>query len=275
MQEDGHILKLDHNGYVLEDMGSPFEQNERHCQAVRQVLDGCGLSDVPIFSAVIIGNTDVRISNKSSLWAGDMYSFRDLMYSMIDASVLPNEQVVAAYDAVKGSRMGERKFPIAAVTPLVETLDVAFARIRCAEKEHNQWVSHTEDAVNQWVRNARKEWAAGNPKRYMYARLMDGLDGIKAFSSLWSFIAMVVFIVMGIFGDYIPEGIGILGFVLVMGTILAWRALKSIFFKDNAHVFGAEPKTIAGAILHVAFHYLLMVVLPSCILLLLCYCGIW
>lgn len=272
VREDGHILKLDHNGVVLEDMGSPFAQNNRHCAAVEQAIRNAGLTGIPVFSAVIIANTDVNISNSTQHWIGDMYEFQDMV--IIATSVearLTQEQVTSAYAAVKNSRMTERKFPITAVSPVAGDLQIAFTHISNAMRENKRWAQDTENSVNVWVRSQQIVWQSAHKKECAYEGFMEYHD---VASSISAFLAGLAVIIIGLvaFCDEIPPGIGWWAFAFTFVFLLIGR-----FWANRIRVCTGGRRLKARSALVAALLLLPRAVfsalLPTIILLIVCYIG--
>lgn len=176
IQQDGRVLKKDYYGRVLEDMGSPFWQNAHHCNAVSKVLADAGVADIPVYPVVLIANKDVTLANKSRYWVKDQYSFCEAVAAGFGDKTYTSEQIKCAYDAVQAKRMPERKFPIIAVSPIVDVIDEVLS---LAEKEvegKKEWIKQTEKDVRVWNERINEQWQEENSVLVEYNDWQDWID---------------------------------------------------------------------------------------------------
>lgn len=166
---DGSIGKFDYNGQYLEELGNPYLQNHLHCRAVEAALQRAGITDIPIFSVLVIANSDVRCENRSGYWAGDKYQLVSLINKTEEAPLFSNETLEMAFQAVQAVRMGERKFPVPTIEEEYQTLCQA-VDILCGWNEAEQkWDKRVLYKILDWGSDMAKCWKAHNPKWVRYS----------------------------------------------------------------------------------------------------------
>lgn len=173
VQSNGEFLKKDNFGRVLENMGSPFKQNVHHRRAVEKVLADVGFGDMPVYTAVIVANTDARLVNNSEYKVFDMYSFCD--YVSRRAVATSKDQLQSAYNAIQAQRMTERKFPILAVSPLYETLKNEIICVEWGTADKDNWLGAITKDVQEWVTTVGEQWAVIHKKASRIDRMVAGM----------------------------------------------------------------------------------------------------
>lgn len=158
VQPDGHVIKRDYYGRFLDDMGSPYEQNRRHCEAVAQILSRNGLSQMPIYSVLLIGNTDVAVNNNSTYLAMDMYQFADTVKAAGTEPEFDAALTNKAFQAIQAARMGERKFPIPSVSEHYAEMEEKVSYLEELNNVQPEWAKMYAESVNEWVVASDEKW---------------------------------------------------------------------------------------------------------------------
>lgn len=153
IQANGEIFKCTQDGYLLESLPSPFAQNERHCKAVRKVLAEAGLGDVPVYSAVIIANPDVKIINTHGFHVSNMRVFCTMVRETKGEAVSEAQQE-AVLAAINAQRLPERKFAMVSAQPFCDNMQKFANEIL----EFEEWFFHNESVINDWVEQMECEW---------------------------------------------------------------------------------------------------------------------
>lgn len=249
VQQDGTIIKQDYYGRFMADMGSPFEQNERHCRAVASVLHRAGLGDIPIYPAVIIANTEANIDNLSDHWITDMYTFREEVANDRSSRRVAPEQIKAAYDAVQAKRMGERAFPMTSYADTADQIEGAITVLEEVTQRLPSWIANAEQAAQQWQEDVYSAWLARNNRLCMREDYASSVE-----YACCPFVALAVAIYALLFFPmlfeasfvenwYVDLGSGFVFLALMMGFLYGGHR----FFKDflGRTRFG---KTFFGAV---------------------------
>lgn len=185
VQPNGSIAKLDYYGRFLENMGSPTVQNQHHCAAVAKVLADAGLPQVPVYSVIIIANTEVSISNHSRYAVMDMYAFRDMVNRRIEGLVLTEEEMQSVYAVIMAKRMTERKFPIVAVSPIRAQTEDALAQIERAAAEYGDWWRESSKVFQNSISKANAIWIKAHPKLAKNQKRWQRVKSTPRTSLLW------------------------------------------------------------------------------------------
>lgn len=188
---DGNVDKYDYAGRYLEDLGNPFSQNHLHCQAVDAALQRAGITNIPIYSVLVIANSDVRYENRSSYWTGDKYQLSNLVRKAEEAPLFSDEALEAAYQAVQAVRMGERKFPIPSIEEEYQTLNEAVDAIDSWNKAEKNWETNIVHKIEGWGKALTMSWNEHNPKWVRY-----GLYRYYRNWSLFRTVLLAVFMVL-------------------------------------------------------------------------------
>lgn len=168
VQPNGQIIKKDYYGRELENMGSPFYQNARHTKAVKSVLEAAGLGDMPVYSVVIIANTDVNVENNSTNIVTDMYGFCDVAAKGFYGATCTAEQQSAIFTAIQAKRMTERKFPFLSMTPVTEAVLCTCIEAENAVQGYEKWVEQTQEKINLWGEDVGPIWVGNNYRQLTY-----------------------------------------------------------------------------------------------------------
>lgn len=191
IQPNGSIAKLDYYGRFLENMGSPTAQNQHHCAAVAKVLADAGLPQIPVYSVIIIANTEVNISNHSTHAVMDMYSFRDMVNKDFNGQTITEEEMQSVYAAITTRRMMERKFPIVAVSQIQTQVETALTQIECVAGKYKEWRSDSGAAFRNNISQANEIWLRAHPKLAINRKLWRRVKGTAGSWLIWGLMVWV------------------------------------------------------------------------------------
>ena len=200
VRPNGQIIKKDYYGRELENMGSPFAQNARHAKAVRSVLETAGLGNMPVYSVVIIANTDVNVENNSPNIVTDMYGFCDIAAKGFYGATCTAEQQSAIFTAIQAKRMTERKFPFLSISPVTETMLCTCIEAEAAVQGYEQWVEKIAPMIVQWNKDVEDVWERNNKEDLKYRRFSELIQEsgvIVIFSAFVFWIFLIVYMFMG------------------------------------------------------------------------------
>lgn len=182
----GEIIKK--AGTVLENMGSPFRQNARHCKAVESVLAGVGMADFPVYSAVIMANTDVQVLNNSQYQVFDMYSFCEHL-SRKKVARFTMEQCQAAFSAIQAKRLAERSFPLFAVSSIAGELGEALECFERGTENGDALCKATQEAIDAWSDDAGAKWASTHKRPFRIERMVGAMRTASAWAiAVWAVV---------------------------------------------------------------------------------------
>ena len=159
VQPNGHVVKKDYYGRALNDMGSPFMQNRRHCAAVHQAMKAEGVAQMPIHSVLVIANTEVTVENNSNMLVLNMYQLLEDVCREDGTGVFTPAMANQAFMAVQKHRMGERSFPMLSLCnhynemeALAESVGLAAHKLTDGYKEQVAVIVENwcDDIVNIW-----------------------------------------------------------------------------------------------------------------------------
>lgn len=222
VKPNGQIIKKDYYGRELENMGSPFSQNARHTKAVKSVLEAAGLGDMPVYSVVIIANTDVNVENNSTNIVTDMYGFCDVAAKGFYGATCTVEQQSAIFTAIRAKRMTERKFPFLSMTPVTETVLCTCIEAENAVQGYEQWAEKMESMITQWSEDVEDIWER-NHRREVYYRSFKRRFTISAAVNMVAMISFWVYLLVLLF-----KGDCSLGMTIAVGIGSAVMLLFSI-----------------------------------------------
>lgn len=241
VQQNGHIIKRDYYGNVLDDMGSPFEQNARHRNAVQKVLLDAGLGHLPIYPVVIIGNTDVTVNNQSDYIITDMYGFCNIVEKHIASGTHSADSLRAAQEAIQAKRMGERKFPITVLGSEIDKFEVATNMLATAMQQHEEWIQETDSSVNAWMEEVNVEWWKSHRRVARWANAYGLVLSVRLGVLIASFVWMAIGIVL-FFVDLICEfsgnpeygmGCSLLVTASIMCCVISWPLQIASSWTEN------------------------------------------
>lgn len=262
----GEIIKKD-AGRVLENMGSPFRQNARHCKAVESVLARAGMTDVPVYSAVIMANTDVQVINNSQYQVFDMYSFCEHL-SHKKLAKFTMAQCQAVFSVIQANRMTERKFPVFGVSSVADALE---EDLRCIEHEtanKDVLCNAMQEAVRVWRDDVSAKWAATHKRSFRIERMV----GTMRTASAWAIVvwAVVFGIRMLLLDVSTMTKLICIGAVLmtVIFSYTVWAivlpAINRRVYTDQKSLASNFVKMVAIHLFIVALFVLLVVSTPLC-----------
>ena len=153
---DGTFRKLDSRGNWLKDYASPFEQNERHCRSIWQVLYDRGITNVPIYSVVVVSNPDINIQNYSNMSVVNQYQLCDMIQYAEQSNLLNSNQINHVCNAVQGARIEERAFPIMRVP--YDMYDFCLGALLHYVEEYSKWASDCSKRLTEWAEACNKLW---------------------------------------------------------------------------------------------------------------------
>lgn len=220
VQPDGHVIKRDYYGRFLDDMGSPYEQNRRHCEAVAQILSQNGLSQMPIYSVLLIGNTDVAVNNNSTYLAMDMYQFADTVKAAGTEPEFDAALTNKAFQAIQAARMGERKFPIPSVSEHYAEMEEKVSYLEELNNVQPEWAKMYAESVNEWVVASDEKWRT--TKEGKKWRRATRASNFWMFMALLMFLAMPTFFVLGFVYDNTDLWFGILGSMFICVSFIGF-----------------------------------------------------
>ena len=220
IRPNGQVIKSDCNGRTLESMGSPFMQNERHVRAVCKILVDVGLGHVPVYPVVIIANTDVNVVNGSDYLVTNMYQFQEMVargYQDIQCAIDVQEKVFAA---IQKERMGERRFPIAAVSTVELLYMSTMEQLTVAHMDHGKWVHETQTAFDAWIHGILAKWRHKNFRLVSLEKTLTFLDYIILFMGVG--LPVLGFLAFLIMDGRVPNGFG--------STVIPAMCLSGVIF---------------------------------------------
>lgn len=250
----GEIIKKD-AGRVMENMGSPFRQNARHCKAVENVLARAGMAGFPVYSAVIMANKEVKIVNNSQYQVFDMYSFCEHLRNKKMAKITL-EQCQAAFDVIQAKRMTERKFPIPAVSSVFEILRADLESFERGTQNKEALRKAMRDDVQKWIDNAGDRWAASHKRPFCIERMV----GAMRTASAWAIVMWtVVFGIRMLLLD-VPAGSKFvcLGAVLLV-AYLSYMAWDKLLPAINRRAYTSQKSVAANFVKMVLIHLCIVV----------------
>ena len=225
--EDGSIEKYGRNGAYLEDMGSPVAQNQVHCFSVSEALRTAGCGDVPVYSAVIIANADVRVENQSKHIVSNMYDFCDMVEGM-PLNALNHIRQREVFEAIQAKRLNERSFPMESILASKEQLCAAVSELERVNAVYSEWKKNTEDTVARYISSVNRAWKEANPNE----------KPVVSWNSDWTaWVTAIYWLLTIILGcciavvTYIREGSWMAVLWLIGGCIATYLYVKYIFLK--------------------------------------------
>ena len=262
----GEIINKD-AGRVMENMGSPFRQNARHCKAVENVLARAGMAGFPVYSAVIMANKEVKIINNSQYYVFDMYSFCEHLRNKKMAKITL-AQCQTAFDVIQTKRMTERKFPIPAVSSVFEILRPDLESFERGTQNKEALRKAMRDDVQKWIDNAGAQWAASHKRSFRIERMV----GAMRTASAWAIVVWTaVFGVRMLLLD-VPAMTKLIcvGAVLLAADLSYWTwaivlpAINRRAYTDQKSFASNFVKMVAIHLCIVALFVLLVVSTPLC-----------
>lgn len=267
VQPNGQIIKKDYYGRELENMGSPFYQNVRHTKAVKSVLEAAGLGDMPVYSVVIIANTDVNVENNSTNIVTDMYGFCDVAAKGFYGATCTAEQQSAIFTAIQAKRMTERKFPFLSITPVTEAVLCTCIEAENAVQGYEQWVEQTQGKIDLWSEDVMPLWIGNNYKQLSYYQYHLFRDKVRRISHCSCTILVLGLLLTVIIGWITKQNVKEL---TALGGIFTVVSFYQGVWEDVRVKIGADvPETTLGAaVLWPTFVMLLATIIPAIITLL-------
>lgn len=251
---NGEMIKKD-AGRVVENMGSPFQQNARHCKAVENVLTSAGMVGIPVYSAVIMANTDVKIVNNSQYQVFDMYSFCEHI-SGKKMVKLTMPQCQAAFDVIQSKRMTERKFPIPAVSSVFNALKVELECLEQGTEEKESLRKAMQEDVRQWIDDSGARWAAVHKRPFRIERMVSVMMTASVWAiAVWTAVFGVKMLLLDVSASSKVICVGAVLLVASLAFMIWAKALPII----NQRVYSARSSILVNFFKMVAIHTCIVV----------------